>query len=127
MALIADLFMIIGAVTVGLYCMILGRKLRKFNDLGSGMGGAVAVLSAQVDDLIKSVAMARESTNDVYVQLRDVTERAENAQRRLELHIASLHDYGEIDSVQNQKQNFNPSPPNNIEPMFVRHKSSVSG
>ena len=50
MDLIADILLVAGALGAGFYCFILGRRLNRFNDLENGVGGAVAVLSAQVDD-----------------------------------------------------------------------------
>ena len=51
MALIADILMTAGALSAAFYCIVLSRRLTRFNDLEKGIGGAVAVLSAQVDDL----------------------------------------------------------------------------
>ena len=51
MDIIADILLAAGALGAGIYCYILGRRLNRFNDLEKGVGGAVAVLSAQVDDL----------------------------------------------------------------------------
>ena len=47
MNLIADILLVAGALGAGIYCFVLARRLSKFNDLESGVGGAVAVLSAQ--------------------------------------------------------------------------------
>ena len=51
MELIADILLAAGAIGAGVYCFVLARRLNRFNDLEKGVGGAVAVLSAQVDDL----------------------------------------------------------------------------
>ena len=61
MTLIADILLAAGAIGAAFYCFVLGRRLRRFNDLEKGVGGAVAVLSAQVDDLDKTLATARSS------------------------------------------------------------------
>ena len=52
MELIADILLIAGALGAGLYCIVLSRRLNRFTDLEKGVGGAIAVLSAQVDDMI---------------------------------------------------------------------------
>ena len=49
MDIIADILLAAGAVGAGIYCYVLGRRLNRFNDLENGVGGAVAVLSAQAD------------------------------------------------------------------------------
>ena len=61
MDIIADIFLAAGAAGAGLYCFILGRRLKRFNDLEKGVGGAVAVLSAQVDDLTKTLSAAQST------------------------------------------------------------------
>ena len=59
--MIADVLMVAGALGAGLYCYVLARRLRQFTDLEKGVGGAVAVLSVQVDDLTKVLAQAQSS------------------------------------------------------------------
>jgi hypothetical protein len=59
MEMIADILLVAGAMSAAFYCLILGRRLKRFNSLEQGVGGAVAVLSAQVDDLNKSLTSAQ--------------------------------------------------------------------
>lgn len=95
MMLIADILLAAGALGAGLYCFVLSRRLRRFTDLEKGVGGAVAVLSAQVDDLTKTLASAQDTARSSVVQLDAVSTRAETASQRLELLVASLHDLPE--------------------------------
>lgn len=92
MDFIADILLAAGAIGAGVYCFILGRRLNRFNDLEKGIGGAVAVLSAQVDELNKSLNAARQTASVSAQTLTDLTKRAENISRQLELQMASLHD-----------------------------------
>lgn len=92
MELIADILLVAGALGAGLYCFVLARRLRRFTDLEKGVGGAVSVLSAQADDLRKSLDIARVASDDSGTVLRDLTERAETVAQRLELMMASMHD-----------------------------------
>ncbi|MCH2163732.1 MAG: hypothetical protein MK098_03640 [Marinovum sp.] len=92
MDLIADLLLVSGAIGAAFYCVILSRRLSRFNDLETGMGGAVAVLSAQVDDLKKALAKAQTSANADTEKLEVLTQRAEGASKQLELMMASMHD-----------------------------------
>ena len=55
MNLIADILLVAGALGASLYCFVLSRRLAKFNDLEQGIGGAVAILSVQVDDMTKTL------------------------------------------------------------------------
>lgn len=92
MSLIADVMLGIGAFGAALYCFILSRRLARFTDLEGGMGGAVAMLSMQVDDLRKTLQQAHGSAQHSVKQLNSVTQRAEAAADRLELMMAALHE-----------------------------------
>ena len=95
MELIADILLAAGALGAGFYCFVLGRRLNRFNDLEKGVGGAVAVLSAQVDDLTKTLAAAQTAATNSASTLTELTKRAEDSARKLELQMASLHDLPE--------------------------------
>lgn len=95
MTLIADMLMAAGAFGAALYCYVLAQRLRRFATLESGMGGAIAVLSAQVDDMTKALERARVAATGSAATLEALTSRAEAAAARLELLLASLHDMPE--------------------------------
>jgi hypothetical protein len=90
--LIADIFLIAGALGAGLYCIVLSRRLSRFTDLERGVGGAIAVLSKQVDDMTTALEKARKATTSSAESLGSLTGRAEGVAQRLELLVASLHD-----------------------------------
>ena len=92
MDVIADILLVAGALGAGFYCFILARRLTRFTDLENGVGGAVAVLSAQVDDLTKTLETARRTAGESSASLKELTDRAEDVARRLELLVASMHD-----------------------------------
>ena len=92
MEIIADILLAAGALGAGFYCFVLARRLKRFNDLEKGVGGAVAVLSAQVDDLSRTLDAARSVSQDTGSTLENLTGRAENVAQRLELMMASMHD-----------------------------------
>lgn len=92
MQLIADILMGLGAMGAMVYCIVLSRRLKRFNQLESGMGGAIAVLSAQVDDMTKALNRAQATATASAEQLRSLTERAEQGAQRLEIMLATLHD-----------------------------------
>lgn len=123
MELIADIFLGAGALGAGLYCFVLAKRLARFNDLESGIGGAVAVLSAQVDDLTKTLAAAQRTASISTVTLEGLTDRADSAARRLELLVASLHDLPDAEpktytasSTLPERDDASP-----LEPVFIRH------
>lgn len=92
MSLIADVMLGIGAFGAAFYCFVLSRRLARFTDLEKGMGGAVAMLSMQVDDLRKTLQQAHSGAQTSVRQLGAVTQRAEAAADRLELMMAALHE-----------------------------------
>lgn len=92
MALIADILLVAGALAAAFYCLVLSRRLSRFTDLDAGVGGAVAVLSAQVDDLTKILEGAQGAATSSVTSLEDLTGRAETVARQLELFVASMHD-----------------------------------
>ena len=92
MAFIADILLVAGALGAALYCFVLARRLRRFTDLEHGVGGAVAVLSAQVDDLTKTLIRAQATAKGSVETLAQVNQRAEAAASRLELLVAAMHD-----------------------------------
>ncbi len=126
MELVADFLLIAGALGAGFFCFILARRLNRFNDLEKGVGGAVALLSAQVDDLTRTLVAARETNEGSNAVLGDLTGRAEVVAHRLELLMASMHDIpGTKPEGQKPRQNESPRPTDG--PMFVRHERGDSG
>ena len=122
MDLIADILMIAGACGAAIYCAVLAHRLRRFNDLEKGVGGAVAVLSAQVDDMTRTLAAARDTSTRSEEALEKLAKRAEGAAHRLELMMASLHDLpDEAPAPKHDEVAPQPTPRKQGEPMFIRH------
>jgi hypothetical protein len=92
MDLIADILLMAGSFGAAIYCYVLSTRLKKFTTLETGMGGAIAVLSAQVDDMTVALEKARQAANGSAEGLEALTARGEAVARRLELLVASLHD-----------------------------------
>lgn len=95
MALISDILLGAGALGAAVYCMVLAQRLKRFNQLETGMGGAVAALSAQVDDMTKALQKAQATAASSVAALAPLTERSERVAERLELLMASMHDLPE--------------------------------
>lgn len=125
MTLIADILLVAGALGASVYCYVLAQRLKRFNDLENGVGGAVAVMSAQVDDMTKTLNAARETTGKSNDALEALTTRAEDAAKRLELMLASLHDLpvgpNSERSAQVEREDPIPEKSAPLGPMFVRH------
>lgn len=123
MEMIADILLVAGALGAGFYCFILARRLARFNDLEKGVGGAVAVLSAQVDDLTKTLSAAQSTAVASTDSLAGLTGRAEDVAKRLELLMASMHDLPDpaVAPISTPVQE-NPD-----ETVFMRHRQAAGG
>jgi hypothetical protein len=95
MNLISDILLSAGAFGAAIYCYVLAARLKKFTTLESGMGGAIAVLSAQVDDMTRALDKARGAAIGSAASLEALTGRAELVAARIELLLASMHDLPE--------------------------------
>jgi hypothetical protein len=92
MDLIANILLVAGAFGASIYCYVLSGRLKTFTTLETGMGGAIAVLSAQVDDMTKALDAARGAAMGSANGLEALTARAEAAAVKLELFLAAMHD-----------------------------------
>ena len=120
MDLIADILLAAGALGAGFYCFVLSRRLTRFTDLENGVGGAVAVLSAQVDDLTRTLAEAQKTAGESSESLADLTMRAEETAKRLELHLASMHGLPK-DEATRPKPEETLRPRTESDTVFMRH------
>ena len=98
MGFVADILLIAAALGATFYCFVLSRRLSRFTDLEQGVGGAIATLSSQVDDMTKTLKSAQGSASASANSLGELTGKAEDAARRLELLVASMHDLPPVNS-----------------------------
>lgn len=66
------------AASIGLacFCVILARRLRRLNDLETGLGGAIAVMAAEVDRLELAIRAARAEATEATESLTQEIMRA---------------------------------------------------
>jgi hypothetical protein len=102
MELISDILLGAGAIGAGVYCLVLARRLRSFSGLEKGMGGAIAVLSRQVDEMTRALDGAQEQASLSAARLDALATRGEAAAQRLELLIAALHDLPDPEEMARQ-------------------------
>lgn len=122
MDLIADILLVAGSFGAAVYCYVLSARLKRFTTLESGMGGAIAVLSAQVDDMTQALEKARGAANGSAESLEGLTARGEAVARRLELLVASLHDLPDPKAA--PKPAPEPAPEEERRLRFVRRRST---
>ncbi|KAF0176220.1 MAG: hypothetical protein FD162_229 [Rhodobacteraceae bacterium] len=122
MVLIADILMAAGSFGAAIYCYVLSGRLKKFTTLETGMGGAIAVLSAQVDDMTRALEKARTAANGSADGLQTLTARGEAVAARLELLMAAMHDLPESTAAPAQTE---PDPAESERRLrFVRRRAS---
>ncbi|WP_112310266.1 hypothetical protein [Pseudogemmobacter bohemicus] len=92
MTLIADILLLAATLGAAIYCYVLAARLRRFTTLETGMGGAIAVLSSQVDEMTRALEKAQLVAGHSGQRLAVLTGRAEELSMRLELLVASMHD-----------------------------------
>lgn len=95
MQMISDVLLAAGAFGAAIYCYVLALRLKRFSTLESGMGGAIAVLSAQVDDMTRALDRARSAATGSASSLEALNQRAESVAARLEILLAAMHDLPE--------------------------------
>ena len=95
MEILSDILLACGALGAGFYCHVLSSRLKRFNALESGMGGAIAVLSQQVDEMTQALEAARRTASGSSDHLALLVQRAEATAGRLDLLLASVHDLPE--------------------------------
>jgi hypothetical protein len=95
LSLVADLLMIAASAGAAIYCLILSRRLSRLISFDKGIGGAIAVLSAQVDEMRSALAEAKAGTEGAGHHLRDLVRQAQDISGELELMIAACHDFAE--------------------------------
>lgn len=120
---ISDILLAAGAIGAGFYCFILGRRLKKFNSLEKGVGGAVAVLSSQVDELSAMLTAAQKTAAESSKTLSDLSERAERTSRKLEMQMASLHD---LPDTPPEAPKVEQTPETVGQPLFTRRASGAN-
>lgn len=107
MELIADFLLISGAFGAAAYCYVLSARLKRFSTLETGMGGAIAVLSSQVDDMTRALDKANIAAKDSSANLDALTGRAEAVSAKLELLMASMHDLPSQESMASAESDLN--------------------
>lgn len=56
--------LVLASVGLAGFCLLLASRLRRLNDLETGLGGAIAVMAAEVDRLEKAIRSARAEATE---------------------------------------------------------------
>lgn len=91
----ADILIICASLGAMIYCMILSRRLSRLTSFDKGLGGAIAVMSSQVEEMKAALKEAKSGTDGAGTQLSDLVVQAREISSELELMIAACHDFAE--------------------------------
>lgn len=92
MSLLADALLLSAAIAAAFYCRVLATRLKALGDSGRGLGGAIATLDQQVDNIRAALNEAKTQKSPIEDRLTALVLRAEQASGRLEILLAGLHD-----------------------------------
>lgn len=88
----ADILLIVATLGAATYCFILSRRLTRLSRIDNGLGGAIAVLSAQVDDMSKALAETKSGSEGSAQRLETLNIEAKTLLEELELVMSACHD-----------------------------------
>jgi hypothetical protein len=132
MDFLADIFLGAGALAAAIYCLVLSRRLSRLKGLDQDIGGAIAVLSQQVDEMTKVLVSAQETATTSSTSLENTTEQALKVADRLEVMMAALDDHPDeapepvIEASQSDETEDTPEFDTQNVSMFVRNRASLS-
>jgi hypothetical protein len=91
----ADILLMTASLGAAAYCMILSRRLTRLGSFDKGIGSAIAVLSAQVEEMKTALGEAKAGSEGAGKQLNDLVRQAREISAELEMMIAACHDFAE--------------------------------
>ena len=92
---ISDILLIAATLGAAVFCLILSRRLTRLSRIDNGLGGAIAVLSAQVDDMSKALAETKSGSEGSATRLEELNADARALLEELELMLSACHDVGQ--------------------------------
>lgn len=87
---IADIVLIFISGLACLYCAILSRRLKKLNNLKTGVGASILSLTQAIEDTHKAAQEAQTSTLQTVETLRHLLVKSESAAPKIEALISEL-------------------------------------
>jgi hypothetical protein len=91
----ADFLVIVASLGAMCYCIILSRRLNRLTSFDKGLGGAIAVMSSQVDEMKAALREAKAGSDGAGKQLHELVHQAREISSELEMMIAACHDFAE--------------------------------
>ena len=91
----ADLLVLLASLGAMGYCLVLSRRLNRLTSFDKGIGGAIAVMSSQVDEMKAALHQAKAGSDGEGKQLSELVQQARDISTELEMMIAACHDFAE--------------------------------
>ena len=90
LTMILPMISVVTALPLAVYCFMLSRRLRRLNDLETGLGGAIAVMTSEISRLDHAIRRARAEAEAASGELARTIEasRTEKAYWALQSELA---------------------------------------
>lgn len=124
MAFIADILLLAAACAAAVYCRLLSQKLQHLGRTDGGLGGAVAALNEQVNELQLTINQVSAGATQKASRLDEVAKRADTISRKLQLLLISLHEREDALEKAVQASTLTLTEENRIRPRSVRRNAS---
>lgn len=66
------------SLPLAVYCFVLSRRLRRLNNLETGLGGAIAVMTSEISRLDQSIRRARAEASTASTELARTIDASRN-------------------------------------------------
>lgn len=88
----ADALLILASLGAAIFCLVLSRRLTRLSSIDTGLGGAIAVLSAQVDDMNSALVAMKTGSASAAERLEELNREARQLTEELELMFSACDD-----------------------------------
>lgn len=139
----ADILVIFASLGAMAYCMVLSRRLSRLTSFDKGLGGAIAVMSSQVDEMKAALKEVKSGSDGAGTQLSDLVFQAKEISSELEMMIAACHDFAEeaitvqtlkadendalSDEITEDELGLSESPEDSVTPIFGTRRANPGG
>lgn len=102
---ILSAILVLFSVALAAFCIILSRRLKKLNDLETGLGGAIAVMVHEVNRLERLIRTAKDEANQATNALTAEIRRAESERHRWQLQNQLFLHEDNVDRPRTRRRN----------------------
>jgi hypothetical protein len=95
MQLIFDFILLAASAAAAVYCFVLSARLKKLNDVRSGLGASVVSMSAMLDQTRLTLEQSKRATMETEQRLRAVIEHAEKIAPEIEILLDAVAESAE--------------------------------